>query len=361
MYIEKVELSDFRNYKELSLDIDRYTNIIYGDNAQGKTNILEALFLAATTKSHRQSKDRDIIRFGCNEAHIRIYINKRDIKHRIDLHLRKNRTKAIAIDGVPIRKAAELLGLLNIVLFSPEDLSIIKNGPSERRRFIDIELCQLDPYYLSSLSAYNKTINQRNRLLRDMYNAPELADMLDIYDEQLVRSGSVIIDKRKEFCSELEDIIKIIHGRISGDREKCTIEYIYDVKKEELSDTLKKNRLRDIKQKTTTTGPHRDDILFNLNGLDVRKYGSQGQQRSTALSLKLSEIEIIRKIKKEDPVLLLDDVLSELDTKRQTFLLESIKNIQTIITCTGLDDFVNKRFEINRIYRVINGEIDNAE
>ena len=360
MVIERLELKDFRNYEKLDINFDRYTNIIYGDNAQGKTNILEAIFLGATTKSHKQSKDKDIIRFGSDESHIRIELKKNEIPYKLDMHLRKNRSKGIAVNGVPIKKAAELLGILNIVFFSPEDLSIIKNGPSERRRFIDLELCQLDPYYLHNLSVYNKTVNQRNRLLKDMKDMSGINEMLDVYDEQLLSSGIKLIERRKRFIEELNDIIHDIHFKISGEREKCIIKYDPDVDTQDYKRALSSVRNKDLKFKTTSIGPHRDDIIFDINGNDVRKFGSQGQQRTTALSLKLSEIKLIKENTKDSPVLLLDDVLSELDAKRQNFLLESIVDIQTVITCTGLDDFVSRRFDVNRTYHIVNGRVEDT-
>lgn len=358
MYIKSIELNNFRNYEDLSIEIDPSTNIFYGDNAQGKTNILEALYLSGTTKSHKGSKDKDIIKFDADESHIRVELLKNEMTYRIDMHLRKNKTKAIAINGIPIKKAAELLGILNIVFFSPEDLSIIKNGPSERRRFIDMELCQLDSYYLHNLSNYNKAINQRNSLLKDIYMNPSLRDMLDVWDEQIISFGTKIIDRRKRFIDELNNIIKDIHYHLTGGKETCEIIYNPDVDIENFKSNMLSKRENDIKYKTTSCGPHRDDIIFKTNDIDIRKFGSQGQQRTAALSLKLSEIELVKLITKDTPVLLLDDVLSELDSNRQKFLLESIKDIQTLITCTGLDEFVNKQFKVNKTYHVINGKVE---
>ena len=203
MYIKSVTLENFRNYKDLNLELDPFVNIIYGDNAQGKTNILESIFIGATTKSHKQSKDRDIIKFGEDEAHIRIELIKNDISYRIDMHLRKNKTKVISINGVPLKKAAQLMGILNTVFFSPEDLGIIKDAPLRRRRFLDMELCQLDKVYVSSLAAYNKVLQQRNRLLKDLSFRPQDMDTLDVWDQQLVRYGSVLIRLREKFVEEI--------------------------------------------------------------------------------------------------------------------------------------------------------------
>ena len=358
MIIKSLELANFRNYEELNISFDKGTNILYGDNAQGKTNILEAIYVSATTKSHKGSKDKEIINFNKEEAHIRTYLEKENVETRVDMHLRKNKSKGIAIDGQKIKKAADLMGLLNVVFFSPEDLSIIKDGPAERRRFADMELCQLDSFYLYNLNHYNKIIGQRNKLLKDMYFQPELKETLNIWDSQLVSFGSKIIERREQFVKQLGDIIFDIHKKLSGGKEELVIAYEPDVSIEDFEKQMKYNQDKDIRLKQTTTGPHRDDFSFVVNGVDIRKYGSQGQQRTAALSLTLSEIELVKKISKDTPVLLLDDVLSELDSNRQNYLLNSIGNIQTIITCTGLDEFINNRFEINKIFKVTNGTVN---
>lgn len=358
MIIKSIELTDYRNYEQLSMDFSPGTTILFGDNAQGKTNILEAIFVAATTKSHKGSKDREMIRFDKEEAHIRTYLEKDHLETRIDLHLRKNKSKVLAIDGQKAKKATDLIGLCNVVFFSPEDLGIIKNGPSERRHFVDMELCQLDSFYLYNLSNYNKIVEQRNTLLKDMYFNPQLKDTLNIWDMQLVSYGSKIIERRKLFVDQLNEIIENIHLSLSGGKEHIHIQYEPDVEIEEFEQRMAASQERDIKAKMTTVGPHRDDFCFSIEGIDIRRYGSQGQQRTAALSLKLSEIELVKKITKDTPILLLDDVLSELDSNRQNYLLNHIGNIQTIITCTGLEEFVNNRFEINRVYQVSNGKVE---
>lgn len=358
MLIKSIELSDYRNYTSLQLDFDKGTNILFGDNAQGKTNILEAIYVAATTKSHKGSHDSDIVRFGCEEAHIRTYLEKDNIETRVDMHLRKSKSKGIAIDGQKIKKAADLMGLCNVVFFSPEDLNIIKNGPAYRRRFVDMELCQLDSFYLYNLNNYNKIVNQRNQLLKDLYFNPQLRETLPIWDDQLVSYGNKIIERRRLFVDQLNDIIFNIHKKLSGDREEIKIVYEPDINEDNFLDKLKENQARDIKSKMTSVGPHRDDFGFIVGDIDIRKFGSQGQQRTAALSLKLSEIEIVKNINNDAPILLLDDVLSELDSNRQKFLLDSIGDIQTIITCTGLEEFVNDRFTINKVFKVSNGVVE---
>lgn len=357
MIIKSLELENFRNYKNLSIEFDSGTNILYGDNAQGKTNILEAVFMSATTKSHKGSKDRDVINFNNDEAHIRTYVMKDALENRVDMHLKKNRTKGIAVNGQKLKKAADLMGLLNVVFFSPEDLAIIKNGPAERRRFVDMELCQLDSLYLHNLNNYIKVVNQRNKLLKDLYNNPGLKDTLSVWDTQLVSYGNSIIGRREKFVSQLNEIIYDIHLKLSGGREKLRIVYEPDVPAGDFEKKLEGCREKDIRTKQTSTGPHRDDFSFMADGIDIRKFGSQGQQRTAALSLKLSEIELVRKLTGELPLLLLDDVLSELDSSRQNYLLGSIGDIQTIITCTGLEEFVNNRFEINKVFEVSDASV----
>lgn len=358
MIIKSIELQNFRNYEDLNISFDEGTNIFYGDNAQGKTNILEAAYLSGTTKSHKCSKDKEMIRFGEQEAHIRTVVVKKDKEYQIDMHLKNNRSKGIAINKVPIKKASELFGILNMVFFSPEDLNIIKNGPAERRRFLDSELCQLDKIYLSDLTTYNKILNQRNKLLKDMVYRPDLKDTLPVWDMQLVETGKKIIRRRKQFVEELNEIVHDIHYRISGGKEDLILQYEPSIDDIFFEDELYRVKERDMRQCMTSVGPHRDDLLFSIKGVDIRKYGSQGQQRTSALSLKLSEIELVKRSIHDTPVLLLDDVLSELDSNRQNYLLNSIHDTQTLITCTGLDEFVKNRFQINKIFKVVQGTVE---
>ncbi len=357
MMIESIELENYRNYGQLHMDFSPGTNLLYGDNAQGKTNILEAVYVCCTTKSHRGSKDREIIQFEKEESHIKLNVRKKDVPYRIDMHLKKNKTKGVAINGIPIRRASELFGIINVVFFSPEDLNIIKNGPAERRRFVDMELCQLNRLYVHALIQYNKVIMQRNKLLKELIFHPDYESTLDVWDMQLVQYGSQVISCRRGFIRELNDMIGGIHGKLTGGKEKLTVSYEPNTEAEELEAALKRSREMDVKLKTTTVGPHRDDLSFIVNGIDIRRFGSQGQQRTAALSLKLAEIELVKYIVKDYPVLLLDDVLSELDGSRQEHLLEGIENIQTMITCTGLEDFLSRRFRIDKIYRVVEGTV----
>lgn len=357
MVIESIRLDNFRNYDSLKLKFDSGTNIFYGDNAQGKTNILEAVFLCGTTKSHKGSKDRDLIKFNQDESHLRMRIRKNDSPYKIDMHLKKNKTKGIAINGIPIRKASELFGIANMVFFSPEDLNIIKNGPSERRRFMDAQLCQLNKVYLFQLSNYNKILNQRNKLLKEIGFRQDYLDTLDIWDMQLVQYGTKLIREREMFVSRLNGIIEGIHRKLSGGREELKVSYEKNIEADNFEKQLLRNREKDLKLKMTMTGPHRDDLCFEIGGVDIRKFGSQGQQRTAALSLKLAEIELVKQEIKDTPVLLLDDVLSELDGNRQHYLLESIHDIQTLVTCTGIDDFVENQFKINKVFHVVDGAV----
>ena len=357
MYIESLELRHFRNYDDLSLQFDRGTNLFWGSNAQGKTNILEALYLGGTTRSHRTAKDKDMIKLGQAESHIRMTLCKNDVEGRIDMHLKKQKAKGIAINGIPIRKASELFGLVSMVFFSPEDLNMIKNGPSERRRFIDRELSQLDRIYLTDLVRYQKCLMQRNKLLHEIYFRPDLIDELDVWDDQLISYGEKVVRGREAFLEELNEIVSGIHSHLTGQRETIRLIYEPSVSEGDLGDRIRRMRESDLKTQSTGAGPHRDDMCVEINGMDARVYGSQGQQRTAALSLKMSEIELVRKRIHDTPVLLLDDVLSELDESRQDFLLDSIRDIQTFITCTGIDEITRGQFKIDRSFYVEDGRV----
>lgn len=358
MYIQSLELKNYRNYENLAINFDSGITILYGDNAQGKTNILEAVYLSGTTKSHRGTKDRDIIRFGEDESHIRLILTKHDVNHKIDMHLRKNKSKGVAIDGQSIKKSGELFGIIHMIFFSPEDLGIVKNGPSERRRFMNLELCQLNKLYYYNYINYNKALEQRNTLLKQISFNKKLEDTLDMWDEYLMDYGKCLIEGREEFIRELNDIVKDIHAHLTGKKESIQIVYEKNTSVDDYANLMKSKRKTDLKYQSTQVGPHRDDICFLINDIDVRKYGSQGQQRTAALSLKLAEIELVKKMIHDTPILLLDDVMSELDHNRKIYLLDSIKDIQTIVTCTGYDDFIKSRLKINKIYKVTNGVVN---
>ena len=315
----------------------------------------ESIYVSGTTKSHKGSRDKEMIRFGEDEAHIRLFFRKDSLSHRLDVHLKKNKSKGVAVDGVPVRRSGELLGMMHIVFFSPEDLSIIKEGPAGRRRFLDMELSQIDKGYMQQLVAYSKILNERNNLLKQINLYPALIDTLDGWDEQLLAAGQFLIKKREEFVYFLDEMMAKIHGQLTGGKEQIKVEYEKNVEAEKFREQLYSKRNKDISSGTTSVGPHRDDLRFKVGGIDIRKFGSQGQQRTAALSLKLSEIRLIEQVTGEKPILLLDDVLSELDAGRQSWLLESIQDIQTLISCTGLDDFVNSRISLDKVFRVKEG------
>jgi len=357
MVINRLELMDFRNYENLDVELSKGVNIFFGDNAQGKTNILEAIYLCCTTRSQKRSHDKDMIRFGEDEAHLKMLFNKSGLDRKIDLHIIKNKAKKIAIDGIPVTKSTEVYGMMNIISFSPDDLSIIKEGPAERRNFMDMELCQLSREYMYSLSSYNRALAQRNNLLKQVAVNESLKGTLDIWDEQISGFGRTIIEQRNRFIDDLNLIASPIHQKLTEGEEELKIKYVPNSSAKDLQNNIFLSRDRDIITKMSNVGPHRDDMECIINGDNARVFGSQGQQRTIALTLKLAEIELVKKSVRDDPVLLLDDVLSELDRSRQNQLLNSISGIQTIITCTGLEEFIRERISCDKIYKVEQGKV----
>ena len=357
MYIKNLKLKNYRNYSFLNLDLVNGINIIYGDNAQGKTNILEAIYMSSTTKSYKQAKDKEIIKFGEEEAHIKTIYIKKEKENTIDIHIKNNKNKGIAVNGKKINKISDFFGLTNAIIFAPENLYIIKEGPNLRRKFLDFYISQIDKIYINNLSNYNKILNQRNILLKNIVYNKSDKNELEIWDKQLILYGKLIIKKRKEIIEELKKEIYEKHLFISSNTEKLITEYEYNVDEKDFENKLKDNIEQDIKYQTTQIGPHRDDIKFIINDVDIRKYGSQGQQRTAALSLKLAELSSIKKIKQDNPVLLLDDVFSELDLIRQKLLVEYIKDIQVIITVTGLTKELIEELKPQKMYQIKNAQI----
>lgn len=355
MIIKSIELCNFRNYEREEFIFHEGTNVLYGDNAQGKTNVLEAVYVGGTTRSHKGSRDMEMIKNGEKEGHLRYFVERNQRISKVEVHLRRGGKKGIAIDGVPIKNSNELFGLCHIVFFSPEDLGIIKEGPEERRRFIDMELCQMDKAYMFYLTQYKKVLKQRNALLKQIQEKNELRETLEIWNLQLVDHGKKIIEKRREFIDKLGRIMKEKHKNLTGEKENIEVFYKPDATPENMEEKLFLSEERDIFMGSTGSGPHRDDMVFEIEGQNVRKYGSQGQKRTAALSLKMAEIEIVEDTIGEKPILLLDDVLSELDRKRQNYLLENIKGIQTMITCTGLEEFVKNGINIDRMFEIKKG------
>lgn len=340
MFVKYINLVNFRNYDNMSIELCNGTNVFIGDNAQGKTNILEALYYSSVSKSHRTNKDKELIGWDKNEAYISTYVVKDRLDKRIDIKLFRDGKKAININSIKITKLQDLIGVLNVVMFSPEDLDIVKDSPSYRRRFLDIELCKLDKKYYYCLSSYKKILLERNMILKKFVNN---SDMIDIYDIKLAEYGSYIIKKRIDYIEDLNKYSKTIHNDITQGRETIQFNYLMQLKnndnlQESLYELIKINRKKDIEKKVTSVGPHRDDFSILVNNMDVKTFGSQGQQRTSVLTIKFASLRIIKNLIGEYPLLLLDDVLSELDTKRQEYIIKSIDGIQTLITGTGFLD-----------------------
>ena len=391
MFIKKLKLKNYRNYKEIEIEFSDKINIFYGNNAEGKTNLLESIFLCSTSKSHKNSKENEIINFNEKDAHIKLFFCKKNEEkiEVIDIQLNKDSKKGIAVNGLKIDKLKDFLGFFTTVIFSPEDLNIIKEGPQVRRKFIDIELCQIDKIYLSYLNKYNKILNERNILLKDIketfgQNKKDLINLLETYDDELIKNGIEVLKRRKKNVEEINDIIKNLYYKISNEKEILEIYYENDVvgaeqcepavgaklcepasvggklrePEKEYKKKLLETRDQDIKQGYTTVGPHRDDIGLKINDNDLRKYGSQGQKKTVAICLKLAELKLIKEKINDTPVLLLDDVFSELDEDRQKLLIENIKDIQTIITCTGMKKNIFELLNPNKIFKVQNNAIE---
>ncbi len=357
MFVKNITLKNYRNYDNLEIELNPTINIITGLNAQGKTNLLESIFLSSIGKTFRCKSDKDTIKFGEDFAYIKLEVCDERVTDKIETKIDKNGKKSILINGIGIRKHSELMGVCVVVSFSPDDLAILKNSPAERRRFIDVEMCQLSNVYYHNLRQYNTILKQRNTLLKAVKHDPRQKESLFVWDMQLVEYGTKIIEAREKFVNEIGEIAKKVHGDITKGKENLKVVYKPNVTPENFMHKLEKSVDRDIMLGSTSVGVHKDDMNFFINDIDVRLFGSQGQQRTTALSLKLAEIDIIKNSKNFEPILLLDDVLSELDKERQSYLIEKINDIQVILTCTGVDDFINKFKSKYKIFYVDNGTI----
>ncbi|KNF07301.1 DNA replication and repair protein RecF [Gottschalkia purinilytica] len=350
MYVKSIRLINFRNYDNLKIELNKKINIFLGDNAQGKTNLLESIYICSSGKSYRSSKDKEIINIKKDKAYVGIEVEKDNFNKYIEIKFEKDKPKRIRINKIELDRVSELIGNLNVVIFSPEDLKLVKEGPLERRTFLDTEISQIKPKYKYNLNKYNKILIQRNKLLKSSQFDNNNLKTIDIWNEQLSNIGSEIIISRTNFLRTLSKISKEIHKKLTGSNEELEVRYVpsFNIKdinkdklKEQFKEILNKNIEKDIEKGTTEYGPHRDDIDIIINNMPCRIYGSQGQQRTAALSLKLAEVELINMEVGEYPVLLLDDVLSELDINRRKYLLSTFKDIQTIITSTDdidLDD-----------------------
>lgn len=362
MYIKNVKLKDFRNYEELSLDFNRNVNLILGKNAQGKTNLLESIYVSSIGKSFRTSNNSEMVRFNSDFFRIYCETEKSDYEGSVEIIVSKDGKKYAKVDGVKVSKASELLKNIYLVIFSPEDLKIVKDEPEKRRRFINRELSQIKPSYYSNLSNYKKVLLQRNTYLKEQHINK---DVLDVWDMELARYGAHIMNQRNAFIKKLNVISSEIHGKITNGRENLYITYSPNIKYEDdvkvlenrFYEILKKSYENDLRLRTTSKGPHKDDIEFYINETNVRSYGSQGQQRTTALSLKLAELNIIKEETGEEAILLLDDVMSELDLERQEFLVKSLSDIQLFVTTTEIPEKLLEQFPEGNLYTVDNGTV----
>lgn len=354
MHIDKLILKNYRNILSLDISLNKGVNVFVGENAQGKTNILESIYLCCCGRSNRTHIDKDLINFNFSDSYINLFINKNNFTDKINIHLKKDKKKGIAINGIPIKKLDQLFGIFNVVMFSPQDLNLIKSGPLERRKFLDMELCQINKFYCHNLTQYYKVLKHRNSLLKNksFYNN---LDSIFVWDEQLLHFGKKIIQIRQEFIDSINPISNKIHSKITGKKENLTIKYKPSVSISDFKNKLTSSLQKDIQYMSTSFGPHKDDLLFFINDINVKDFGSQGQHRTVCLSTKLAEIELIYNQKGFYPILLLDDVFSELDRSRQQYIISNFKNIQTIITCTGVEDFINNINLPIKIFNVHNG------
>ena len=354
MYIKKVKLENFRNYETSEIIFNKNLNNIYGDNAQGKTNILEAIFICGLGKSFRTNKDNELININKEFSKVEVEYLKKDREGKIKLEL--NQKKDFYINDIKVKKISEILGKIYVVLFNPEDINILNDDPSNRRRFLNIMISQLRPIYVHISSKYKKTLEQRNNYLKQIKFENKSPEMLDIWDEQLVELGTKIYIYRKEFLEKINKKIKEIHLTTTQDKENIEIKYKSNIINEnKYLNELKNKRNLDIQKGFTSVGIHRDDFDVFINGKNVSIYGSQGQKRSSIISLKLAEAETIYEEMEEYPIILLDDFMSELDKKRIKGFIENIKENQVIITST--EKILLDKNEIN-YYNVKNANIE---
>lgn len=360
MFISKVRLKDFRNYKDQTVELEQGLNVFAGANASGKTNFAESVYFAALGKSPRTSHSKEMINWESKQAFVYVTVRKKFRDHEIALSLDGKDKKRLLLDGLPCSKLSDVVGVLNVVYFSPDELRMIKDGPAERRRFIDISLCQQSKNYLYSLQKYNNVLAQRNKLLKSGFGTNTLKETLFVWDSQLAKYGAYIIRKRYLFAEKLKKLAASSHSVLSDGKEALSVSYECalgfddeETLQNDFAQSLRVSFEKDVELCFTTFGCHRDDLDISVNGTDVRKYGSQGQQRSAALSLKFAEIDLFGEEVGEKPVLLLDDVLSELDENRRARLIQMSSSLQTIITCTEFDEDVP-----HSLYKVREGTIE---
>ena len=362
MRIKRLELKDYRNYEACVFEPCDGVTVLLGNNGQGKTNVLEAVYLTCTGRSHRTRQDRELIRWGADFADVKIATERRDGSHDVEIIMPAGGKRKLKVAGQEVSRSGELMGHVTGVLFSPEDLRTVKDGPAERRRFVDMALAQLRPAYYYAMQRYNRALKQRNELLRAAVASPSLLATLDSWDEQLALSGAELMRHRREYVARLSEMAGETHNDIASGREKLVIQYRPSVDGESAEacmEALFGVRESDARRMTTSVGPHRDDVAVLVDGHDVRAFGSQGQQRTAALSMRLAELNVMHDELGEWPVLMLDDVMSELDPGRRRRLLEHLKGIQTLVTCTDADDLAGA--ETGAVYRVDGATISKVE
>lgn len=365
MYVDNIRLINFRNYDNLNINLNKKTNIFIGKNAQGKTNLLEAIYICATGRSFKTNRDREIINFDKDEAYISANMNIGKFDRFIEIKMERDKSKRIKVNKTELKNYRELYSGLNVVVFSPEDLKLVKEGPSERRKFLDLEISQIKPVYSYNISRYNKILFQRNNILKSNKFKNDIKPLLEIFDLQLAKIGTDIIIERDKYVKELSAISKLTHNNITLSNEDLELTYetnidIIDSKIEmekAYLEKLKSNTPRDIESRSTSIGPHRDDIIMTINNKDVKIYGSQGQQRTVVLSIKLSEVELIKNEKGSYPVLLLDDVFSELDLERRRYLIKSFHEMQTLITITDAMELKEMDHIEKSIFHIEDGKL----
>ncbi|MBU5257164.1 DNA replication/repair protein RecF [Tissierella praeacuta] len=365
MYVKNIRLINFRNYLSLNIELNKKVNIFIGKNAQGKTNLLEAIYICATGRSFRTNRDKEIINFNKNEAYIGTQMNIERYEKFIEVKLEREKTKRIRVNKQELKNHKELYSGLNIVIFSPDDLKLIKGGPGERRNFLDMEISQIKPVYNFNINRYNKILFQRNNLLRTNKFQSNINNLLEIFDLQLAKIGTDIILERDRYIKELSKISNITHNKLTLCNEELQLNYLSNIEildnKMEMEkrylDKLKKYIQKDIEASSTQLGPHRDDILMTINNKDIKTYGSQGQQRTVVLSIKLAEVELIKGQRGVYPILLLDDVFSELDEERRKYLIKSFQDMQTLITVTDAIDLKEMETIEKSIFYIEDGKL----
>ncbi len=356
MYFKDIELKNFRNYKDLKIEFDKNLNIFLGHNAQGKTNLLESIYVTGMGRSFRTNSDKEMILFNEEFAKVKANIIEENREDEVEI-IYQNDGKIIKLDGIKLQRTVDLLETVYIVVFSPEDLKIVKEGPDNRRRFLDRELCQIKPIYYSDLGNFKKVLKERNTLLRENNNDKNL---YSVFNESLAEYAIRIVIERKKFIERLNEISQKLHDNITSGAEKINLSYETKINtKEEYLDLLNDNFEKDLYKGYTSFGPHKDDIKIVINDTDIRTYGSQGQQRTAALSMKLAELGLIKQETGKDAVLLLDDVLSELDQNRQRYLIESMKSVQVFITATEIDEKLRQLLPQGKSFLVDKGSIKN--